>query len=85
MESSSNLRAGALVTLSAGIYWYHEQRIDDLTGRPLLLLGFEQKNIGTADGSIMDRGNRSGIATLLIDGVPRTIWIHGNTMTSAEV
>ena len=84
MESSSNLRAGALVTLSAGIYWYHEQRIDDLTGRPLLLLGFEPKNVGTADSSIMDRGNRSGIATLLIDSVPRTIWIHGQTMKPVE-
>jgi hypothetical protein len=85
MEISNSLQPGALVTLSAGIYWYHEQRIDDLTGRPLLLLGFEPKNIGTADGAIMDRGNRSGIATLLIDGVPRTIWIHGNTMTPVEV
>jgi hypothetical protein len=85
MEISNSLQPGALVTLSAGIYWYHEQRIDDLTGRPLLLLGFEPKNIGIADGSIMDRGNRSGIANLLIDGVPRTIWIHGNTMTALEV
>ena len=78
-------RAGTLVKLTAGVYWYNEQRIDDLADRPFLLLGFEAKYVGTADGSTMDRGNRSGIATLLIDGVPRTVWIHGHTMTALEV
>ena len=81
----NDLRPGTLVKLTAGVYWYNEQRIDDLADRPFLLLGFESKYVGTADGSTMDRGNRSGIATLLIDGVPRTVWIFGHTMTALEV
>ena len=85
MEINNSLQPGALVTLTAGIYWYHEQRIDDLTSQPLLLLEFEPKNIGIADGSTMDRGNRRGIATLLIGGVPRTVWIHGQTLAAVEV
>ncbi len=78
-------RAGALVKLTTGVYWYRDQRIDDLSDLPLLLLGFETKYAGTADGMTMDRGNRSGIATFLIDGAPRTVWIFGHTMTALEV
>jgi hypothetical protein len=85
-------RAGTLVKLTTGVYWYRDQRIDDLTDLPLLLLDFTAKPVGTvssaddtADGMTMDRGNRSGIATLLIDGAPRTVWIFGRTMTALEV
>lgn len=79
----SNLQRGALVKLSAGIYWYHEQRIDDLTDRPLLLLGFTQ-DVGGADGMTMDRGNRAGVATLLIGDSQRTVTIFGSTMQPVE-
>jgi hypothetical protein len=85
MEINNSLQPGALVTLTAGIYWYHEQRIDDLTGRPLLLLGFEPKTDGTVDGMTMDRGNRLGVATLLIAGRPQTVTIFGCTMQPVEV
>lgn len=89
MEINNNsLQPGTLVTLSTGVYWYHEQRIDDLADRPLLLLDFSARPVlmdDTADGLTMGGGNRRGIATLLIDGVPRTVWIHGQTMTPVAV
>lgn len=85
MEINNSLQPGALVTLTAGIYWYHEQRIDDLTSQPLLLLGFEPRTDGTVDGMTMDRGNRLGVATLLIAGRPQTVMIFGYTMQPVEV
>jgi len=85
-------RPGTLVKLTTGVYWYKELRIDDLSDLPLLLLDFAAKPLGavgtenaTADGMTMEGGNRSGIATLLIDGAPRTVWIFGHTMTALEV
>ena len=88
MDHNEHPSAGTLVTLSTGVYWYHEQRIDDLADRPLLLLDFSASPVrmdDTADGLTMGGGNRRGIATLLIDGVPRTVWIHGQTLTAVEV
>jgi len=85
------VKPGDLVKLATGVYWYREQRIDDLSDLPLLLLDFAAKPVGTvgtagdtADGMTMSGGNRTGIATLMIDCAPRTVWIFGQSMTAVR-
>ena len=80
MTGESLPSPGSLVELRAGVYWYNAQRIECLEDRPLLLLGYEPTNLGRADGMTMSRSARLGIATLLIDGVPRSVWIHDHTL-----
>ena len=85
------MKPGDLARLDTSVYWYHEMRTDNLSDRTFLLLDFYAKPTGTvysaddtADGMTVDRGSRIGIATLLIDGAPRSVWIFGHSMTVVQ-
>lgn len=85
------MKPGDLARLNTSVYWYHEMRTDNLSDRPFLLLDFYAKPTDTAyiaddtaDGMTVDRGSRIGIATLLIDGAPRTVWISDHSMTAVQ-
>jgi hypothetical protein len=71
---------GTLVKLTTSVYWYNDFSIDDLVDRPFLLLDFDAKSAGRADGMTMDKGNRLGLATLMIEGKPRGIFVSRYSM-----
>ena len=73
---------GTLVKLTTSVYWYNDFRIDDLVDLPLLLLDFDATSNGRADGMAMDQGNRLGLATLMIDGKPRGVFVSRYSMVS---
>jgi hypothetical protein len=75
-------RPGTLVKLTTSVYWYNEFRIDDLANLPFLLLDFNATSSSAADGMAMDQGNRLGLATLMIDGKPRGVFVSKYSMVS---